>query len=388
MSTMVEVKLGLNPLARISFYDDDPIDQLSLCWALSYDIDNAIAYMGMNYWDTLLLDYACKIVKVNVATMAFIAKLVLPVDLPGTSNIIGMTYHPENGFIYVYKRSNNTPFSSNLYEIRISDFTIARTKYFANNRYPETRFQIHETLFANATLGKIYFASNGFRPTIFDPPADVAQQSYIRSFDITTFTEDAAGAAIGGLGHWELITAKAYEKCENKFYCTYPTAPDPSSPPNLIMNVAEVDTLTMTTTRTLELPLLPTGGNGSGEKMDISDTHIYILSKDGIASPAAFYIQVIAMNTMTYVGAVLIATSSGYSPVDMGDLGILRDDNILVVYCDSSSLVNEGAMYKEYDISAVSGMPVQINEVIFDDPDFFEISDENTTIVTSQKYNQ
>ena len=390
------IKLSLNPITRIGSFNLNPDpesgDYVYLCWGLTYDVDNQIAYMGVNYADAVGIKKLIK--KVNILTMTEIATLVLSENPPGLfgdgndSTLRTMHDYTENGFFYVYERGNINPFPTRIYKISIDSFTVISTITNMNTIPGSTLYLKtgNNCLFPNNAKGKMYFLCN--TGTVL-----VNVFSYLGRISLNDFTVDAERVVLGiddpvGLGIGTLGST-AYNKCTNKFYCTYiGTGGDPD-PDNRPFVLAEVNADTMTKERTLILPFTEGDKNGKPYWSDISDTHIYILRWTSLDVPPYrnHFIQVINMETMLYVGQTEIITIDGYDPYYVYNMRINRDDKIMLIGCQANTVSDDFRVYREYDITNI--IPVYIGQIAFNDVNYYEVYGTEEDILTiSQKYNQ
>lgn len=144
------VKLGFNPFIRDATFDNNPTfdpDVLARCYGITYDSENNIVYMGINYDD--ISGHIARVVKVNADTMIEIDHLDLATDA-GYDYLQAMSDYPENGFIYVQLKHSVTLIGT-LYEIRLSDFTVTRSTTI------RTSSDQSNCLFPDSARGYIYY---------------------------------------------------------------------------------------------------------------------------------------------------------------------------------------------------------------------------------------
>lgn len=192
-------------------------------------------------------------------------------------------------------------------------------------------------------------------------------------------------------GHWHKQSIPLPVIELGKFYCSYPSTGPVYYPENY--SICKIDVDSMSIEDTVELPTLISGYGLCPRMMAISSTHIYVLCSDGVhgANPPP-YLAIIKIRNMSLIGYVQLPdTSDSGSPVILDiagfDLGITKIDRDLVIYCHAGGgpLGNDYAVYRKYSIGS-GGIPIQSDEVIFEDLEYRESGTVGSALVTGELY--
>ena len=346
------INLSMSPFERVATFDSDMTEMSSVCFAMSYDYVNNIAYMGIN--DGTPSPDVAKIIKVDVATMTQLDELVL-LEANGYT-LQCMCDYPENGKIYAVIRQNSSPHTTTLYEIDLASFAVTRTLVFTGG-YPGPQAQ---DLFPDSTRGYIYY-----RPT-----GNGATESYIKRVSLTTFTEDATAVEVGkGVSDgyfWAILTGMTYDKASGMLYCAYSSTEFPIGTITKT-SIASVDVDSMSVVARQELTDNPQGGYNFPIKLAVSDDYIFSLMYGRRTDAWYIYLDTINRSTLAHESFTRIGPSDGAYPYFPGDLAV--SGNSLYLCCAASSVAGEVAFYQKYTIGP---SPVLDAEVQFLDTEFVE----------------
>lgn len=180
---------------------------------------------------------------------------------------------------------------------------------------------------------------------------------------------------------------------EGKFYCAYPSTGPVYYPAKY--SICEINVDLMQVTKTLELPVLPSGYALQPTQMAKSNIYLYAVCRD--LDPTANRVSYLATIEIGALALTLIDyyqlpnTTDGGSSVVLSaaksDLGISMSDGKLIVYNHAygGPLGNDYAVYRKYLIGS-GGIPVQTDEVLFKDVDYKEAGIEASALVTGHLY--